>query len=127
MSVKISENTNIGLPLRNLISLVAAVAVGAWFAFGVIERLNRLETKNQLFEKDLLEASVQKPIDQEQFMILEWQATQIEKMQKQLEDNVHTGVMLKAQEKEIEKLKKDIEKLKDATRDIKFANGNGSH
>jgi hypothetical protein len=127
MSVKISENTNIGLPLRNLISLVAAVCVGAWFAFGVIERLNRLETKNQLFEKDLLEASVQKPIDQEQFMILEWQATQIEKMQKQLEDNVHTGVMLKAHEKEIEKLKKDIEKLKDATRDIKFANGNGGH
>jgi hypothetical protein len=127
MSVKISENTSIGLPLRNLISLVGAVAVGAWFAFGVIERLNRLETKNQLFEKDLLEASVQKPIDQEQFMILEWQATQIEKMQKQLEDNVHTGVMLKAHEKEIEKLKADIEKLKDATRDIKFANGNGSH
>ena len=126
-SVKISENTSIGLPLRNLISLVAAVAIGAWFAFGVIERLNRLETKNQLFEKDLLEASVQKPIDQEQFMILEWQATQIEKMQKQLEDNVHTGVMLKAHEKEIAKLKADIEKLKDATRDIKFANGNGSH
>jgi uncharacterized protein HemX len=127
MSVKISDNTSIGLPLRNLISLVAAVAVGAWFAFGVIERLNRLETKNQLFEKDLLEASVQKPIDQEQFMILEWQATQIEKMQKQLEDNVHTGVMLKAHEKEIEKLKKDIEKLKDSTRDIKFSNGNGAH
>ena len=127
MSVKISDNTNIGLPLRNLISLVAAVAVGAWFAFGVIERLNRLETKNQLFEKDLLEASVQKPIDQEQFMILEWQATQIEKMQKMLEANVHTGVMLSSHEKEIEKLKKDIEKLKDATRDIKFANGNGSH
>ena len=126
-SVKISENTSIGLPLRNLISLVAAVAIGAWFAFGVIERLNRLETKNQLFEKDLLEASVQKPIDQEQFMILEWQATQIEKMQKQLEDNVHTGVMLKAHEKEIAKLKADIEKLKDATRDIKFANGNGEH
>jgi len=127
MSVKISDNTNIGLPLRNLIGLVAAVCVGAWFAFGVIERLNRLETKNQLFEKDLLEASVQKPIDQEQFMILEWQATQIEKMQKQLEDNVHTGVMLDNHEREIEKLKKDIEKLKDATRNIKFANGNGAH
>ncbi len=127
MSVKISENTSIGLPLRNLISLIGAIVIGAWFAFGVIERLNQLETKNQLFEKDLLEASVQKPIDQEQFMILEWQATQIEKMQKQLEDNVHTGVMLKAHEKEIEKLKADIEKLKDATRDIKFANGNGDH
>ena len=128
MSIKrLSENTEIGLPLRNLLMIIGAVCVGAWIAFGVIERLNQLETKNQLFEKDLLEASVQKPIDQEQFMILEWQATQIEKMQKQLEDNVHTGVMLKAHEKEIEKLKKDIEKLKDATRDIKFANGNGGH
>ena len=125
--MKISDNTNIGLPLRNLIGLVMAVAAGAWFSFGVIERLNRLETKNQLFEKDLLEASVQKPIDQEQFMLLEWQSKQIEKMQKQLEDNVHTGVMLKQHSKEIEKLKRDIEKLKDATRDIKFANGNGKH
>jgi uncharacterized membrane protein YraQ (UPF0718 family) len=125
--MKISENTNIGLPLRNLIGLIGAVAMGAWFAFGVIERLNRLETKNQLFEKDLLEASVQKPIDQEQFMILEWQSKQIEKMQKQLEDNVHTGVMLNQHSKEIEKIKKDLEKLKDATRDIKFANGNGKH
>jgi len=125
--MKISDNTNIGLPLRNLIGLIGAVAMGAWFAFGVIERLNRLETKNQLFEKDLLEASVQKPIDQEQFMILEWQSKQIEKMQKQLEDNVHTGVMLNQHSKEIEKIKKDLEKLKDATRDIKFANGNGKH
>ena len=124
--MKINENTNVALPLRNLLTIIGSVAVGVWFAFGVIERLNNFETKNQLFEKDLLEASVQKPIDQEQFMILEWQATQIEKMQKQLEDNVHTGVMLKAHEKEIEKLKKDIEKLKDATRDIKFANGNGN-
>lgn len=125
--MKISENTNIGLPLRNLIGLIGAVAMGAWFAFGVIERLNRLETKNQLFEKDLLEASVQKPIDQEQFMLLEWQSKQIEKMQKQLEDNVHTGVMLKQHSKEIEKIKKDLERLKDATRDIKFTNGNGKH
>ena len=127
MSIKINENTSIGLPLRNLIGLIAAIIVGAWFAFGVIERLNKLETKNQLFEKDLLEASVQKPIDQEQFMILEWQAKQIEKMQKQLEDNVHTGVMLKQHSEEIAKLKKDLEKLKDATRDIKFSNGNGAY
>ena len=77
--MKIDEHTNIGLPLRNLLGLITAIIIGAWFAFGVIERLNQLETKNQLFEKDLLEASTQKPIDQEQFMILEWQATQIEK------------------------------------------------
>lgn len=125
--MKISDNTNVGLPLRNLIGLIGAIVVGAWFAFGVIERLNQLETKNQLFEKDLLEASVQKPIDQEQFMLLEWQAKQIEKVQKILEANLHTNVMLEQHTKEIEKLKKDIEKLKDATRDIKFANGNGNH
>lgn len=125
--MKISENTNIGLPLKNLLGLITAIVIGAWFAFTVIERLNNLETRNKLFEKDLLEASVQKPVDQEQFMLLEWQAKQIEKMQKQLEDNVHTGVMLKQYEKEIEKLKKDVERLKDATRDIKFSNGNGKH
>ena len=105
--MRISDKTNIGLPLRNLIGLVMAVAAGAWFAFGVIERLNRLETKNQLFEKDLLEASVQKPIDQEQFMLLEWQAKQIEKINKILEANLHTNVMLEQPPKEIEKMKKD--------------------
>ena len=127
MSIKrLSENTEIGLPLRNLIMIIGAIVAGAWFAFGVIERLNQLETRNKLFEKDLLEASVQKPIDQEQFMLLEWQAKQIEKIQKILDENLHTNVMLEQHQNEIEKLKKDIEKLKDATRDIKFANGNGN-
>lgn len=125
--MKISDNTNIGLPLRNLIGLIGAIIIGAWFAFGVIERLNKLETKNQLFEQDLLEASKQKPIDQEQFMILEWQSKQIEKINKILEANLHTNVMLGQHEKEIEKIKKDVEKLKDSTRDIKFGNGNGTH
>jgi len=124
--MKINENTNIGLPLRNLIGLITAIVVGAWFAFGVIERLNKLETKNQLFEQDLLEASKQKPIDQEQFMLIEYLTKQVEKHSKLLEENIHTGVMLKQYDKEIEKLKKDVEKLKDATRDIKFGNGNGN-
>ena len=128
MSIKrLSENTEIGLPLRNLIMIIGAIVAGAWFAFGVMERLNQLETKNQLFEQDLLEASKQKPIDQEQFMILEWQSKQIEKINKILEANLHTNVMLDQHEKEIEKIKKDVEKLKDSTRDIKFSNGNGTH
>ena len=124
--MKISTESNIGLPLKNLLGLITAIVVGAWFAFTVIERLNNLETRNKLFEKDLLEASVQKPIDQEQFMLLEWQAKQLEKVQKILEENLHTNVMLQQHEKEIEKLKKDVEKLKDQTRDIKFSNGNGN-
>jgi hypothetical protein len=125
--MKINDNTNVALPLRNLISLIIAVCAGLWFAFGVIERLNQLETKNKLFEKDLLEASVQKPIDQEQFMLIEYITKQLEKHAKMLEDNIHTGVMLRTFEKEIDKLKKDVEKLKDSTRDIKFYNGNGKH
>ena len=124
--MKINDETNVALPLRNLLSIIGAVAVAAWFAFGVIERLNKLETRDQLFEKDLLEASVQKPIDQEQFMLLEWTSKQIEKHQKLLDENLHTGVMIKMMEDEIEKLKKDVEKLKDATRDIQFSNGNGN-
>ena len=125
--MKVSDNTSIALPLRNLLTIIGAVAIGVWFAFGVIERLNNLETKNQLFEKDLLEASVQKPIDQEQFMLIEYLTKQIEKQQKILEANLHTNVMLEQHTKEIEKIKKDVEKLKDSTREIKFTNGNGKH
>jgi len=53
--MKISTESNIGLPLKNLLGLISAIVVGAWFAFTVIERLNNLETRNKLFEKDLLE------------------------------------------------------------------------
>ena len=123
--MKISENTSIGLELKGLVSIVGAVAIAVWAYFGIIERLNKLETADQLQQQDLLEASTQKPIDQEQFMLLEYTAKQLEKHQEQLDNNVHTGVMIDMMEKEIEKLKKDVEKLKDAQRDIKFSNGNG--
>jgi uncharacterized protein HemX len=125
--MKINDSTNIALPIRNLLAIVGTVALGVYGYFGVIERLNQLETKNKLFEQDLLEASKQKPIDQEQFMLIEYITKQLEKHAKMLEDNVHTGVMLKQYEKEIDKLKKDVERLKDATRDIKFTNGNGKY
>ena len=116
MSIKISENTNVGLPLRNLIGLIGAIVIGAWFAFGVIERLNKLETKNQLFEKDLLEASVQKPIDQEQFMLLEHIAEQVEKLEKTQEQNMTNKVNIERLQKDIDKILVDVEKLKDSVR-----------
>ena len=122
MSVKISDNTNIGLPLRNLIGLIAAVCVGAWFAFGVIERLNALETANKLFEQDLLEASTQKPIDQEQFMLIEDLYKTVEKLQSTQEMNMTNKVNIEFHTKQIEKLLLDVEKLKDKQRE--FANGN---
>jgi predicted XRE-type DNA-binding protein len=124
MSIKINENTNIGLPLRNLIGLIAAIIVGAWFAFGVIERLNRLETKNQLFEKDLLEASKQTPIDQEQFMLLEHIAEGLEKLTERVDDMMNNKV--NRLQIDVERLRVDVEKLKDSVR-ANIGKLNGTH
>lgn len=114
--MKINENTNIGLPLRNLIGLISAIVIGAWFAFGVIERLNQLETKNQLFEQDLLEASVQKPIDQEQFMLLEHIAEGLEKLTDRVDAMMNNKVNIERLQKDFERIYVDVEKLKDSVR-----------
>ena len=124
--MKISENTNIGLPLRNLIALISAIVIGSWFAFGVIERLNQLETKNQLFEKDLLEASIQKPIDQEQFMLLEHLAESLEKLEKNQEQNMTNKVNIERLQSDVERLRVDVEKLKDLVR-TNIGKLNGDH
>ena len=124
--MKINDNTNIGLPLRNLIGLISAIVIGAWFAFGVIERLNKLETKNQLFEQDLLEASIQKPIDQEQFMLLEHIAAQVEKLEKTQEQNMTNKVNIERLQKDIDKILIDVEKLKDSVR-ANLGKLNGNH
>jgi len=125
--MKVSDSTTLSLPIRNLLGLIFIICTGLFAYFNIVERLNNLETADKLQQQDLLEASAQKPIDQEQFMLIEYMSGQLEKHQKLLDQNIHTGVMLEQFEKEIEKLKKDVEKLKDATRDIKFSNGNGAH
>ena len=120
--MKISENTSVSLPIRNLLAIVAAVAIGVWAYFGIIERLNNLETRNKLFEQDLLEASTQKPIDQEQFMLIEDLYKTVEKLQSTQEMNMTNKVNIEFHTKQIEKLLSDVEKLKDKQRE--FANGN---
>ena len=125
MSIKIDDNTSIGLPLRNLIGLIAAVVIGAWFAFGVIERLNALETANKLFEQDLLEASAQKPIDQEQFMLLEHIAEGLEKLTERVDGMMNNRVNIERLQMDVNKLQIDVEKLKDSVRaNIGKLNGN---
>jgi hypothetical protein len=125
MSIKIDDNTSIGLPLRNLIGLIAAVVIGAWFAFGVIERLNALETANKLFEQDLLEASAQKPIDQEQFMLLEHIAEGLEKLTERVDGMMNNRVNIERLQMDVERLRVDTEKLKDSVRaNIGQLNGN---
>ena len=55
--MKLNENTNVSLPIRNLLALVGAVAIGVWAYFGIVERLNKLETSDTLFQADLLKKS----------------------------------------------------------------------
>ena len=109
--MKISDNTSIAMPMRNLISIVVAVAVGVWAYFGIVERINTLETSKQLMEADLLKKAEQTPKNLEMLMLIEMNAKILEKHQLQLDENIHTKVLLTEANKKIEKLSKDVEKL----------------
>ena len=124
--MKVSEDTKVSTDLKSLIAIVVGVAIGVWAYFGIIERLNNLETKNQLFEQDLLEASIQKPIDQEQFMLLEHIAEQVEKLEQNQEQNMTNKVNIERIQKDIEKILIDVEKLKDSVR-ANLGKLNGNH
>ncbi len=115
--MKINENTNIGLPLRNLIGLIGAIVIGAWFAFGVIERLNKLETADILFKEDLLKRAEQEPKNLEIFMLLEELFKQTDKQQLSIDQNIHTQIKLDHLEDQLSKALEDIEKLKDKVRE----------
>jgi hypothetical protein len=121
--MKISEETKVSTDIKSLVGIIAGVAIGVWAYFGVIERLNNLETKNQLFEQDLLEASSQKPIDQEQFMLIEDLYKTVEKLQSTQEMNMTNKVNIQFLQKQMEKALIDIERLKDSNREMKYTNG----
>ncbi len=99
------------MPMRNLISIVVAVAVGVWAYFGIVERINTLETSKQLMEADLLKKAEQTPKNLEMFMLIEHNAGILEKHQKMLDENIHTKVLLTEANRKIEKLQEDVEKL----------------
>ena len=109
--MKISDNTSIAMPMRNLISIVVAVAVGVWAYFGIVERINTLETSKQLMEADLLKKAEQTPRNLEMLMLIEHNAGILEKHQKMLDENIHTKVLLTEANRKIEKLQEDVEKL----------------
>ena len=116
----LSEKTEIGLPLKNLIGLLGATATAVWAYFGIIERLNNIETRATLFEADLVKNADQTPIDQEQFMLLEFVSEQVEKMSEDLENMAHNKGSLYMGQTDMEKALNDIEELKDK---IRAANG----
>ena len=107
--MKISDNTSIAMPMRNLISIVVAVAVGVWAYFGIVERINTLETSKQLMEADLLKKAEQTPKNLEMLMLIEMNSKLLEKHQIQLDENIHTKVLLTEANKKIDKLQEDVE------------------
>ena len=109
--MKINSETNLSLPIRNLVALIFVICSGLWAYFGIVERLNTLETSKQLMEADLLKKAEQTPKNLEMLMLIEMNAKLLEKHQIQLDDNVHTQVMLNEANKKIEKLQEDVEKL----------------
>ena len=143
--IDVSDSTAVSMPVRNLFTIVAAVAVGVWAYFGVLERITMLETKAQLAEKDLnqaiitLNSDLEKntefrikwprgemgslPADSEQFMLIEHIAGQLEQIQKSMESMMNNGVNIKRLQEDVKILREDVEKLKDSNRDIIYKNG----
>ena len=125
--MKLSDSTAISMPMRNLLSILTAVGVGVWAYFGVIERLNNVETNYKLVSSDLEKNTDFRikwrrgelgslPADSEQFMLIEHMAGQMEKVQEQLEAGMHNKVNIEFLSKQVEKLLEDVERLKDKIR-----------
>jgi hypothetical protein len=109
---KLSDQTNVSLPVKNIVAIISAIVVAVWTYFGIVERLNRLETNEKLMAQDLLKKAEQTPKNQEMYMLIEYQAKSIDKHSKQLEENVHTKVLISQLEKKVDKLEKELDTLR---------------
>jgi small-conductance mechanosensitive channel len=124
--MKISEQTAFKTDLKTLIMIVAGIAIAVWTYAEINSRIVHLETAKQLMEQDLLEASTQKPIDQEQFMLIEHLSGQVEKLTERVDDMMHNKVMITSISKDLDKVLHDVEKLKDSVRS-NIGKLNGDH
>ena len=138
-AIDVSDRTKFAMPVRNLISLVASVAVGVWAYFGIIERLNRIETEMILINSDLVKNTEFRikwprgdlgslPADAEQFMLIEHLSGEFDK----LLQNIETGkapfdqqqaLTLDFYKQRIETLEGKVETLKDNVANLKAHNG----
>ena len=128
----ISDKTEIGLPIKNLIGLIGGTAVAVWAYFGIIERLNNIETRATLSEADLEKNTEFRikwprgemgalPADAQQDMLIEFMSSQVEGMKEEMESMMSNTVNIKRAQQDIEKMINDIEDLKNKVR------ANGSH
>ena len=131
--MKLSDNTAISMPMRNLLSILAAVGIGVWAYFGIIERLNNVETQSTLMKSDLekaVEFSIRwprgelgsLPADSEQFLLIESLLVDVEDIENEIKESRHNAVNINRLQKDVEKILNEIEKLKDKVRN----NGNSS-
>ena len=130
--MKVSDSTAISMPMRNLLSILGAVGIGVWSYFGIVERLNNIETNGKLMIADVEKNTEFRikwprgemgnlPADSQQDMLIEFMATQIEAMAEEMEGMMSNTVNIKRAQQDIEKLITDTEKLEDKVR------ANGSH
>ena len=119
--MKVSENTNVSMPIKNMIGIIIGVVMGVVAYTEVTARLTSLETSRELFENDLLKKSEQVPTDQEQHFLLEDLYKTVEKLQSTQEMNMTNKVNIEFLKSQLEKALTDVEDLKDKVR----KNGNG--
>jgi len=119
--MKVSENTSVAMPIKNMIGIIVAVAMGIFAYTEITSRLTSLETSRELFQADLLKKSEQLPTDQEQFMLLEDLYKTTEKLEIRIDNMMHNKINIEFLTKQLEKVLTDVENLKDKVRD------NGNH
>ena len=126
---KISDDTSVAMPIRNMVSIIIAVAVATWAYFGIVERINAIETEQTLMTSDLEKNTEFRikwprgemgslPADAEQFMLIEHLAGQLDKLIKNIESgqapyDQQQKLTLDFYETRIKKLEEKIDKLKD--------------
>ena len=129
----VSDKTAISMPMRNLLSILAATAIGVYAFFGIQERLNTLETRVTLSESDLTKNTEFRirwprgemgalPADAQQDLLIEFLSSQLESMMEDMESMMSNSVNIKRAQHDIERLLDDVEKLKDKLRDSNGGN-----
>ena len=118
--IDVSSNSKISMPIFNLLGIIGMVGTVVLMYSSITQKITSLETSRELMLNDLLKASDQKPIDQEQFLIQESLAGDLEKTITRVDEMMHNGVNISRMMKDIDRLREDVEQLKNKVRE----NGN---
>ena len=110
--MKISDNTAISMPMRNLIALIIAVGIGIFAYSDLTQRITELETARQLMEADLLKKAEQEPKNLEMYMLIEHLAGQITSIEKEIDASRYNKVNIDHLKEQVDVLRKDIDKLR---------------